>query len=83
VFPPQSVLDLLIPGQSPGIKERLVDLYNKPEILFFGPDGAPICFSNILGVYTSVLCRGDSRHDGLGSSYVLVLLIQGGGTEYL
>ncbi|KAF8495712.1 NADH-dependent glutamate dehydrogenase [Russula emetica] len=33
-----SVLDLLIPGQSPGIKERLVDLYNKPEILFFGPD---------------------------------------------
>lgn len=38
----QSVLDLLIPGQSPGIKERLVDLYNKPEILFFGPDGAHI-----------------------------------------
>jgi glutamate dehydrogenase len=35
-------LDLLIPGQSPGIKERLVDLYNKPEILFFGPDGAQI-----------------------------------------
>ncbi|KAH9992881.1 NAD-specific glutamate dehydrogenase [Russula vinacea] len=34
-----SVLDLLIPGQSPGIKERLVDLYNRPEILFFGPDG--------------------------------------------
>ncbi|KAI0049429.1 NAD-specific glutamate dehydrogenase [Auriscalpium vulgare] len=33
-----SILDLLIPGQSPGIKERLVDLYNKPEILFFGPD---------------------------------------------
>ena len=38
----QSILDLLIPGQSPGIKERLVDLYNKPEILFFGPDGAHI-----------------------------------------
>jgi glutamate dehydrogenase len=38
----QSILDLLIPGQSPGIKERLVDLYNKPEILFFGPDGAPV-----------------------------------------
>jgi len=38
----QSVLDLLIPGQSPGIKERLVDLYNKPEILFFGPDGAHV-----------------------------------------
>ena len=35
----QSIIDLLIPGQSPGIKERLVDLYGKPEILFFGPDG--------------------------------------------
>ena len=33
------MLDLLIPGQSPGIKERLVDLYGKPELLFFGPDG--------------------------------------------
>jgi glutamate dehydrogenase len=35
----QAVIDLLIPGQSPGIKERLVDLYGKPELLFFGPDG--------------------------------------------
>ncbi|KIP04238.1 hypothetical protein PHLGIDRAFT_76237 [Phlebiopsis gigantea 11061_1 CR5-6] len=33
-----SIIDLLIPGQSPGIKERLVDLYGTPEILFFGPD---------------------------------------------
>ncbi|KAI0298145.1 NADH-dependent glutamate dehydrogenase [Multifurca ochricompacta] len=33
-----SILDLLIPGQSPGIKESLVDLHNKQEILFFGPD---------------------------------------------
>ncbi|KAL1664697.1 Glutamate/Leucine/Phenylalanine/Valine dehydrogenase-domain-containing protein [Schizophyllum commune] len=33
-----SIIDLLIPGQSPGIKERLVDLYGQPEILFFGPD---------------------------------------------
>ncbi|KAK7689852.1 hypothetical protein QCA50_006491 [Cerrena zonata] len=33
-----AVIDLLIPGQSPGIKERLVDLYGKPELLFFGPD---------------------------------------------
>ncbi|EPT00228.1 hypothetical protein FOMPIDRAFT_1023833 [Fomitopsis schrenkii] len=33
-----AVIDLLIPGQSPGIKEQLVDLYGKPEILFFGPD---------------------------------------------
>ncbi|KAH7926488.1 NADH-dependent glutamate dehydrogenase [Leucogyrophana mollusca] len=33
-----SIIDLLIPGQTPGIKERLVDLYGKPELLFFGPD---------------------------------------------
>jgi glutamate dehydrogenase len=33
-----SILDLLIVGESPGIKEKIVDLYNKPEILFFGPD---------------------------------------------
>lgn len=33
-----SILDLLIPGVSPGIKEEIVDLYNKEEILFFGPD---------------------------------------------
>ncbi|KAG8214676.1 NADH-dependent glutamate dehydrogenase [Butyriboletus roseoflavus] len=33
-----AIIDLLIPGQTPGIKERLVDLYGKPELLFFGPD---------------------------------------------
>ncbi|KAM6494297.1 NADH-dependent glutamate dehydrogenase [Amanita muscaria] len=33
-----AMIDLLIPGQSPGIKECLVDLYGKPELLFFGPD---------------------------------------------
>ncbi|KAJ7243753.1 NAD-specific glutamate dehydrogenase [Mycena rebaudengoi] len=33
-----SIIDLLIPGQTPGIKEKLVDLYGKPELLFFGPD---------------------------------------------
>ncbi|PPQ79211.1 LOW QUALITY PROTEIN: hypothetical protein CVT25_002817 [Psilocybe cyanescens] len=33
-----AVIDLLIPGQTPGIKEPLVDLYGKPELLFFGPD---------------------------------------------
>ncbi|KAJ3222009.1 NAD-dependent glutamate dehydrogenase [Clydaea vesicula] len=33
-----SILDLLIVGQSPGIKEKIIDLYAKPEILFFGPD---------------------------------------------
>ena len=35
----QAMIDLLIPGQTPGIKEKLVDLYGKPELLFFGPDG--------------------------------------------
>jgi NAD-specific glutamate dehydrogenase len=34
----QAVIDLLIPSTTPGIRETLVDLYNKPEILFFGPD---------------------------------------------
>ncbi|KAH9950670.1 NADH-dependent glutamate dehydrogenase [Amylocystis lapponica] len=33
-----AIIDLLIPGQSPGIKEPIIDLYGKPEILFFGPD---------------------------------------------
>ena len=33
-----AIVDLLIPGQTPGIKEPLVDLYGKPELLFFGPD---------------------------------------------
>ena len=33
-----SIIDLLIPGQSPGIKEKIVDIYGKPELLFFGPD---------------------------------------------
>ena len=33
------MIDLLIPGRTPGIKEKLVDLYGKPELLFFGPDG--------------------------------------------
>ncbi|ODV91984.1 hypothetical protein CANCADRAFT_80654 [Tortispora caseinolytica NRRL Y-17796] len=33
-----SIIDLLIPASSPGIKEPIVDLYKKPEILFMGPD---------------------------------------------
>ncbi|KAJ3329151.1 NAD-dependent glutamate dehydrogenase [Blyttiomyces sp. JEL0837] len=33
-----AMLDLLIPGQSPGIKEKIIDNYGRPEILFFGPD---------------------------------------------
>ncbi|KAL0089466.1 Glutamate/Leucine/Phenylalanine/Valine dehydrogenase-domain-containing protein [Phycomyces blakesleeanus] len=33
-----SVLDLLIIGHTPGIKEPLVDRLGKNEILFFGPD---------------------------------------------
>ena len=33
-----SILDLLIPPTSPGIKDPIVDLYKKEEILFMGPD---------------------------------------------
>ncbi|ORX62688.1 NAD-dependent glutamate dehydrogenase [Hesseltinella vesiculosa] len=33
-----SVLDLLIVGETPGIKDSLVDRVGKEEILFFGPD---------------------------------------------
>lgn len=33
-----SILDLLLPAASPGIKDPIVDLYGKEEILFMGPD---------------------------------------------
>ncbi|KAM4062312.1 glutamate/Leucine/Phenylalanine/Valine dehydrogenase [Hirsutella rhossiliensis] len=33
-----SILDLLLPAVSPGIKNKLVDLYGKEEIIFMGPD---------------------------------------------
>lgn len=33
-----SILDLLLPAQTPGIKNKLVDLYEKEEIIFMGPD---------------------------------------------
>ncbi|TEB24207.1 glutamate dehydrogenase [Coprinellus micaceus] len=33
-----AICDLLIPGKTPGIKEQIIDLYGKPELLFFGPD---------------------------------------------
>ncbi|KAL7409380.1 NAD-dependent glutamate dehydrogenase [Mrakia frigida] len=33
-----AIADLLLPGESPGIKGPIVDLYGKKEILFFGPD---------------------------------------------
>ncbi|KAL8371313.1 hypothetical protein RB595_001240 [Gaeumannomyces hyphopodioides] len=33
-----SILDLLLPAETPGIKNPIVDLYGKPEILFLGPD---------------------------------------------
>eukprot|EP00697_Spironema_sp_BW2_P001631 gnl/Spiro4/1218_TR643_c0_g1_i1.p1 gnl/Spiro4/1218_TR643_c0_g1~~gnl/Spiro4/1218_TR643_c0_g1_i1.p1 ORF type:complete len:1008 (+),score=334.39 gnl/Spiro4/1218_TR643_c0_g1_i1:114-3026(+) len=32
------LLDLLLTGRTPGIKEPIVDLYGKPELLFLGPD---------------------------------------------
>lgn len=33
-----SILDLLLPAETPGIKNPIVDLYGKQEILFMGPD---------------------------------------------
>jgi glutamate dehydrogenase len=33
-----SIIDLLLPSTSPGIQDRIVDLYGQPEILFMGPD---------------------------------------------
>lgn len=33
-----AILDLLLEPKSPGIKDPIVDLYKKPEILFMGPD---------------------------------------------
>jgi len=33
-----SILDLLLPAQTPGIKNPIVNLYGKEEILFMGPD---------------------------------------------
>ncbi|KJE95096.1 NAD-specific glutamate dehydrogenase [Capsaspora owczarzaki ATCC 30864] len=40
------ILDLLLVGQTPGVKDVLVDLYGKPEILFFGPDEGTADFMN-------------------------------------
>jgi len=33
-----AMLDLLLKGESAGIKDRIIDLYKKPEIIFLGPD---------------------------------------------
>lgn len=33
-----SLIDLLLEGQSPGVKEKIIDLVGKEEILFLGPD---------------------------------------------
>ncbi|KAK9381265.1 Glutamate/Leucine/Phenylalanine/Valine dehydrogenase-domain-containing protein [Kockiozyma suomiensis] len=33
-----AVLDLLLPGDVPGVKNKIVDLYKKEEIIFMGPD---------------------------------------------
>ena len=33
-----SIMDLLLPPTSPGIKDPIVDLHGQPEILFMGPD---------------------------------------------
>ncbi|KAF8347207.1 NAD-specific glutamate dehydrogenase [Amanita rubescens] len=33
-----AMIDLLIPNQTSALKERFIDHYGKPELLFFGPD---------------------------------------------
>lgn len=33
-----AIIDLLVVGQTPGIKDKIVDHYGQQEILFFGPD---------------------------------------------
>jgi glutamate dehydrogenase len=33
-----SIIDLLVPTSFPGIKDPIIDLYGKPEMLFMGPD---------------------------------------------
>jgi glutamate dehydrogenase len=33
-----SIIDLLLPPTTPGIKDPIIDLYGKPEMLFMGPD---------------------------------------------
>ncbi|ETS83723.1 NAD-specific glutamate dehydrogenase [Pestalotiopsis fici W106-1] len=33
-----SIMDLLLPAETPGIKNPIVDLYGRQEILFMGPD---------------------------------------------
>jgi len=33
-----SIMDLLLPPTSPGIKDPIVDLHGKEEIMFLGPD---------------------------------------------
>ena len=67
------MLDLLIPGRTPGIKEQIIDLYNKPELLFFGPDGKCITISTYDRIFILIYHRrGHGRYDGLGSLCVLV-----------
>lgn len=41
-----SLIDLLIKNDIPGIKEPIVDLYGKPEILFLGPDEGTAGFTD-------------------------------------
>jgi glutamate dehydrogenase len=56
------MIDLLIPGQNPGIKEHIVDLYNKPELLFFGPDGRCLKIS-LMTLYSRCLGMAEGTAD--------------------
>ena len=41
-----SMIDLVVVGTTPGVKEKIVDLHGKPELLFFGPDEGSADFMN-------------------------------------
>ncbi|GBE84730.1 hypothetical protein SCP_0607100 [Sparassis crispa] len=47
-----AVINLLIPGQSPRIKKCLIDLYGKPELLFFGPDEGTVDMMDWAALHT-------------------------------
>lgn len=62
-----SIIDLLIPGQSPGIKEQIVDLSGRsdPEVLFFGPDEVSLTFA-LIGSGVDEWRAEHGQPDGLG-----------------
>lgn len=46
-----AILDLIIVGKSPGIKETIVDKYGKLEMLFFGPDEGTADYMDLVSLH--------------------------------